>query len=151
MAGSSVNLLAVRAVRNNRFCDPVGLLLAVAERLQAHLDATARAVGITHAQAKLLMQLDQPMRLGDLASQKDCDPSSITALVQRLERDDLVRRDVDPSDARARRIRITPKGKRLRQKFMDVIGDGSAAVQDLTCEQRIALARLFTAELAVPA
>ena len=94
MAGSSVNLLAVRAVRNNRFCDPVGLLLAVAERLQAHLDATARAVGITHAQAKLLMQLYQPMRLGDLASQKDCDPSSITALVQRLERDVSKLRDM---------------------------------------------------------
>src|SRR3978361_777452 len=78
---------------------PVGLLLAVAERLQAHLDATARAVGITHAQAKLLMHPDHPLRLGDLASQKDCDPSSITALVQRLERDGLVQRDVDPSDA----------------------------------------------------
>lgn len=122
---------------------PVGLLLAVAESLQAHLDSTARAVGITHAQARVLMQLDQPTRLGDLASQKDCDPSSITVLVQRLERDGLVQREVDPGDARARRIRITPKGKRLRQKFMDGVGDGRAAVQDLTVEQRTLLAQMI--------
>ncbi|MCU1396860.1 MAG: Transcriptional regulator, MarR family [Ilumatobacteraceae bacterium] len=126
---------------------PVGLLLAVAERLQAHLDATARSVGITHAQVKLLMQLDQPLRLCDLATLQECDPSSVTALVQRLERDGLVQRDVDPTDARARRIRISAKGKRLRQKFLDAMGDGRDALDLLTVEQRTALARIISPSL----
>ncbi|MCU1400655.1 MAG: transcriptional regulator MarR family [Acidimicrobiales bacterium] len=122
---------------------PVGMLLAVAERIQSHLDATARAVGITHAQVKVLMQLDQPQRLCDLASLQDCDPSSITALVQRLERDCLVQREVDPNDGRARRIRITAKGKRLRQKFLELMGDGRAALDTLSVEQRTALAAMI--------
>ena len=128
----------------------VGLLLAVAERLQSHLDAAARAVGITHAQIKVLMQLDQPLRLCDLATLQDCDPSSITALVQRLERDGLVQRDVDPHDARARRIRISAKGKRLRQRFLDSIGDGSSALEGLTTEQRAALSGLISPGLISP-
>lgn len=122
---------------------PVGILLAVAERLHAHLDATARAVGITHAQAKVLTQLDQPMRLCELASLHACDPSSITALVQRLERDGLVQREIDPTDARARRIRISVKGKRLRQKFFDLVGDGSAAMDGMSTDQRTALAAMI--------
>ncbi len=124
---------------------PVGLLLAASERLNAHLESTARAVGITHAQMRVLMQLDQPTRLCDLASLHECDPSSITSLVQRLERDGLVQRDVDPTDARARRIRISAKGKRLRQKFQDTVGDGSAALADMPREQRLALAAMISA------
>lgn len=91
------------------------------------------------------MQLDQPIRLGDLASLHECDPSSITSLVQRLERDGLAQREVDPTDARARRIRITAKGRRLRQKFQETVGDGSAALADMPTEQRAALAAMITA------
>ncbi|MCU1365631.1 MAG: transcriptional regulator MarR family [Ilumatobacteraceae bacterium] len=119
------------------------MLLAVAERIQSHLDATARAVGVTHAQVKVLMQLDQPQRLCDLASLQDCDPSSITALVQRLERDGLVQREVDPNDARARRIRISAKGKRSRQKFLELMGDGRAALDTLSADERAALAAMI--------
>ena len=102
-------------------------------------------MGITHVQAKLLMHLDQPQRLCDLASMQDCDPSSVTSLVQRLERDGLVQREIDPNDARARRIRISAKGKRLRQKFQDTVGDGSAALADMTRDQRLALAAMISA------
>jgi hypothetical protein len=40
---------------------------------------------------------------------------------------------------------ITAAGKRARQKFLDLLGDGSAVIEALTDDQRAGLARLFAA------
>jgi len=122
---------------------PVASLMHVAALLQSHLDDAAQSVGITPTQARLLMKLDQPRRLSDLAEAQSCDPSSITVLVQRLERDGFVARVVDRTDARARPIKLTPKGRKTRTRFEQLIGDGSSALSDLTDEQRMALSAWF--------
>lgn len=108
----------------------VGLILGLAERLRAHLDLAADAVGLTAQQAELLMRIDAPTRMSDLADQRVCDPSSITGLVQRLERDGFVSRTVDPRDGRVRIVRLTPKGRRARLRFQDSVGDGSAVAHN---------------------
>jgi DNA-binding MarR family transcriptional regulator len=122
---------------------PVASLIHVASLLQAHMDDVAHSVGITPTQARLLMRLDEPRRLSDLAEAQSCDPSSITVLVQRLERDGFVTRVIDRTDARARLIKLTPKGRKARTRFEEMIGDGSSALGDLTNEQRMALAAWF--------
>jgi DNA-binding MarR family transcriptional regulator len=43
--------------------------------------------------------------------------SSLTGLVDRTERNGLVRRESDPSDARAVRIVLTPRGAKLADEF----------------------------------
>lgn len=106
------------------------LILGLAERLRAHLDLVADAVGPTAQQAELLMRIDAPTRMSDLADQRVCDPSSITGLVQRLERDGFVSRTVDPRDGRVRIVRLTPKGRRARLRFQDSVGDGSAVAHN---------------------
>jgi DNA-binding MarR family transcriptional regulator len=51
-----------------------------------------------------------PLTLGRLADAEQVRPPTITRLVQALEADGLVRREPDPTDARAVRIAVTPLG-----------------------------------------
>jgi DNA-binding MarR family transcriptional regulator len=44
------------------------------------------------------------------------DKTRLIALLDQLERDGLVRREPDPSDRRARIVRITPKGRRRYER-----------------------------------
>lgn len=127
------------ACQNN----PVASLIHVAGLLQAHMDEAAQSVGVTPTQARLLMKLDEPTRLSDLAEAQSCDPSSITVLVQRMERDGFVTRVVDRTDARARLIKLTPKGRKARTRFEEMIGDGTSALSHLTDEQRLVLSAWF--------
>lgn len=81
--------------------------------------------------------------MGDLAERQTCDPSSVTTMMARLERDGFVRRIPDPLDARARLVQLTPKGKRVREQFLNRVGDGSDLIDELPDDQRSALASLF--------
>jgi DNA-binding MarR family transcriptional regulator len=54
-----------------------------------------------------------PITLGDLAATEQVRPPTMTRLVRALERDNLVRREKDPADARVVRLRATAKGERL--------------------------------------
>jgi DNA-binding MarR family transcriptional regulator len=127
-------------------CDenPLALLVGLADQLRLHFEAAAKQLGLTPGQAQLLTRLEGNVRMGDLASLSMCDPSSVTTTVQRLERDGLVQRVVDPHDARARLVRLTSKGIRLRHRFMDLLGDGSGILGALPQQHRAALAQLFT-------
>jgi len=51
--------------------------------------------------------------LGELAAAEQVKPPTMTRLVQALEREGLVRRGVDPGDARIVRLRATPRGESL--------------------------------------
>ena len=122
---------------------PLALLMGVAERLRVLLESIAVDLGLTPAQAQILAQLETPRRMGDIAQQQTCDPSSVTTMMQRLERDGLVERVVDPKDSRARLVKLTAKGRRRRTQFMGRVGDGRAVLDDLPDDQRAALAALF--------
>jgi DNA-binding MarR family transcriptional regulator len=125
--------------------NPLALIMVLAERLQADFEAAAAQVGLTPAQVKVLVRIDQPRRLSDLAQQQSCDPSSMTTMVQRLERDGLLVRTIDPLDARARLVQPTAKGRKLRTRFLELVGDGSRIIDALPDAQRAALAGLFAA------
>ena len=45
--------------------------------------------------------------------------SNVTGLVTRLETRGLVRREVDPQDARAKRVTLTPEGKALVERSVE--------------------------------
>ena len=131
-------------------CDqnPFALLIGLAERLQVFFDERAAQVGLTPGQAHALMHIEGPTRMGDLAEQQTCDPSTVTAMVQRLERDGYVQRVIDPNDARARLIQLTPLGRRARAKLAMLVDEAPTVIHDLPVDQRVALAALFSAETA---
>ncbi len=86
-------------------------LLAVVARLNRL--ATQRIhMPLPSAQARLLATIEAhgEARIGDLAAVDHCSQPTMTTQVRRLEDAGLVSRTIDPGDARAVRIKITPVG-----------------------------------------
>ena len=57
----------------------------------------------------------------DLGRRAGLEPSTMTGLLDRMERDGIVVRRSDPTDRRAHRICLTKDGKRFRQPVLEVV------------------------------
>lgn len=102
-------------------------LLAVVARLNRY--ATQRIqMPLPAAQARLLSTIDAQgeARICELAAVDHCSQPTMTTQVRRLEDAGLVTRTVDPGDARAVRIRITPEGMRTLNR---VRADRAASIE----------------------
>lgn len=86
-------------------------LLAVVARLN-RLATQRIQMPLPSAQARLLATIEAQgeARIGDLAAVDHCSQPTMTTQVRRLEDAGLVSRTIDPGDARAVRISITPEG-----------------------------------------
>ncbi|MCC6877231.1 MAG: MarR family transcriptional regulator [Sandaracinaceae bacterium] len=75
----------------------------------------ARQHGLTGPQVTALKILEQvgELSLSELSAQMSAKNSTITGLVDRMERDGLVRRERSETDRRIVRLRATDKGKRI--------------------------------------
>ncbi|WP_407688891.1 MarR family winged helix-turn-helix transcriptional regulator [Mycobacterium sp. HUMS_1102779] len=102
-------------------------LLAVVARLNRLATQRIR-MPLPAAQARLLATVEAhgEARIGDLAAVDHCSQPTMTTQVRRLEEAGLVTRTVDPGDARAVRIQITPAG---RQTLNAVRADRAAAIE----------------------
>ncbi|AIJ24849.1 MarR family winged helix-turn-helix transcriptional regulator [Amycolatopsis methanolica] len=79
---------------------------------------SAREHGITMPQGQLLCVLmGRPYGMTELGAVLRLAKSSLTGLVDRTERNGLVRREPDPRDTRAVLVALTPEGKRLAGEF----------------------------------
>lgn len=79
---------------------------------------SAREHSLTPQQGQLLCVLmAQPYGMGELGAMLRLAKSSLTGLVDRSERNGLVRREPDPGDQRAVRVALTPQGARLAEEF----------------------------------
>ncbi|PRY54074.1 MarR family winged helix-turn-helix transcriptional regulator [Glycomyces artemisiae] len=82
----------------------------------------ARQFDLTTAQSQLLcIILPRPFGMFELAKALGLAKSSITGLVDRCERRDLVRREAVPGDGRASLVTLTPKGAQLAEELHEVI------------------------------
>ncbi|UGQ15412.1 MarR family transcriptional regulator [Yinghuangia sp. ASG 101] len=78
----------------------------------------ARDYGLTAQQGQLLCVLmPQPYGMGELSAILGLAKSSLTGLVDRTERNGLVRREGDARDTRAVRVALTPQGSALVREF----------------------------------
>ena len=80
-------------------------------------------------QRHLLVKLDQPRRMGDLAQVMNQLPSSLTAIADALETRGLVMRERDPSDRRAWLLRLTDEGTAFRT---DMLAQAGSLFRDVT-------------------
>ena len=90
------------------------LLAKAAERGGALMEEHLRPLGLysrTWAVLRLVTERG-PMRQVDIGAALDVDRTTITALVDQLERDGLVRRERDPADRRAHAVTSTDEGRR---------------------------------------
>ena len=95
-------------------------IFAAFTRIQARFDEFEAEVDddLTDNQRHMLVKLDQPRRMGDLARVMDALPSSLTAIADALEARGLVERMRDPDDRRAWLLCLTDPGRTLRAEML---------------------------------
>jgi DNA-binding MarR family transcriptional regulator len=98
----------------------LGILLFVANRAleQRAFDAVLAAgiTDITLAQARIAARIaPEGSRVSDLAEQARVTKQSAASLVEQLEKAEYVERVPDPTDGRARLVRLTPRLQRVAQ------------------------------------
>jgi len=106
-------------------------LLRTAVAVRRHLEEVGDRHGLTGPQARLLLALDEPMRMHAAAGATSCEPSHLTALAEQLERSRLLDREPDPSDRRARRLVLTASGLALREQLLAAVLEDAPVVSRL--------------------
>ena len=122
-------------------------------RLAAELDPllapvfTARGLGDGEFDVlATLRRSGEPFELspGDLSASTMVTSGAVTKRVDRLERSGLVTRRVSEVDARARLIRLTPKGRRLvDEAVVDHVANEERLLSGLSAAERDSLAALL--------
>ena len=109
--------------------------LALAEPIQAKLWQLAE---ITLTQVQVLRALrDRPLTLGKLGQSVGLSPTSVTRIVDRLERRGLVSRRRESDDRRLVRVHLEPAGDSLMGEIRVVRGSNlHLAVDAMTGEER---------------
>jgi DNA-binding MarR family transcriptional regulator len=106
---------------------PGFLLWHATLRWQRDIAAGLEPLDLTHVQFVLLAcawwmngQGLRPTQV-ELATQAGTDVKMTSQVVRSLERKGLVEREVDAGDTRARRVRVTPRGRRLAPRAIAVV------------------------------
>jgi DNA-binding MarR family transcriptional regulator len=105
----------------------VGLLMQIAFRAMEQRVLTALAESgfsdISVAQARIVAQIDAAgTRLTELAERAQITKQTASFLVDQVERAGYVKRVPDPSDRRARLVRLTDRGRRVTD-FANSVAD----------------------------
>jgi len=111
-------------------------LTDVSRALRTYVDQCARRHGMTRAQWAALLRLDrrEGMTQAEMADALEIQPISLVRLIDRLCEQKLVERRPHPSDRRANRLYLTPKGRatleRLAPLGRSISGDVLAGFGD---------------------
>lgn len=93
-------------------------------------DAAFRPAGVTRAQAAVLSYLvsDDGMSQSELADRLDIGKVALGSLVDKLEAAGMVERQADDSDRRAKRVRLTKKGRRTLDALRELGAEANEQV-----------------------
>ena len=100
------------------------------------------------AQAGMLLQLESPLPMSELATRLACDSSNVTGLVDRLEARGLVERRPYAQDRRVKHVVLTEAGHQMRVELMDQIWQPPPGLQRLSQEEQLQLRDLLGRALA---
>lgn len=100
---------------------PIGKIRRAYLSMQRCADAVFSPRKITTDQFSLLWILwrREGIRQNELADELYTDPNTVTAMLVRLEKRGLIRREVCAQDGRARRVSLTPAGRRLTSRLSE--------------------------------
>ena len=87
--------------------------------------AVANIGGVKPAYLGVLWCLlrEEGVKMNELGRCAGLEPSTMTGLLDRMERDNLVERRADPTDRRAQLIWLTPQGKSAKNVILQVVND----------------------------
>jgi len=97
----------------------------VARMLRTYADHKASRFGITRAQWAVLVRLDrfEGLKQSELAEMLDLQPITLTRLLDRLGDNNLIERQSDPNDRRAKRLYLTVEARSLLVRLGDLSDD----------------------------
>lgn len=136
-----------RAGIDRTVVDLANAFLGVMDEMREHLERVASAHDLNAPTALTLRMLDEPLAQRDIAEAIECDPSYVTAIVDRLEAVDAVERHPDPDDRRVKLVALTEHGRALREVVGIDLLSGLRFPQRLTLEERRQLLDLLTRAL----
>ncbi|MFE7566944.1 MarR family winged helix-turn-helix transcriptional regulator [Streptomyces sp. NPDC057539] len=95
-------------------------LFEIRSHVHAELKELAREAGLTDTQTDALWRLSRgpEMTARRLADRLQCDASTATSMIDRLEKRGLVRRVPHPTDRRVKVIQLTSEGCALRDRVI---------------------------------
>lgn len=99
-------------------------------------------IELTHQECHMLIKLDQPKRMGVLASDMLTVPSTITSTADALEASGYLSRQRDPEDRRAWLLVLTDKGLEMRQALVAEAGALFHRASGLDADETAEFARL---------
>jgi MarR family transcriptional regulator, organic hydroperoxide resistance regulator len=110
------------------------LLAALVPALERRLALVTTELGLSKAQAQLLVQLPshQPLSQREMSQRLHCAPSSVVSLIDSLEQRGWLTRRVDSADRRVNVLVLTPAGREVRERFLRRLLDPPAAIRRLS-------------------
>jgi DNA-binding MarR family transcriptional regulator len=97
-------------------------LVIAMHRLLRGLRKAANMPGAPHATQLIVLALlaqHGPLRVGELAARSPCSQPTATLTIAGLETAGLAKREPDPDDGRASRVRITEEGERTLRSLAE--------------------------------
>ncbi len=119
---------------------------SASRKMQKYYNSKLAEHGITIAQSFIVLSLLEKdgQNVKELAECLSIDSSAITGLVDRLEKEGLVERRVDPNDRRAFRIVLTTGGRELAEGLLPVAVEFNDNLKkNLTKQELAALLKFF--------
>lgn len=109
---------------------------AAMKKIDKSLSTRLDDYGISIPQSFILFCLGEEdgITLKDIGHRTFIDSSSMTVLVDKLEKDGLVKRCLDSQDRRAIRVFITDKGRGIAEQIMEVEYEFNSTLYDLLGE-----------------
>ena len=103
-------------------------LAVTAELKQEFAVAGVERVRPSYLGVLMSLWLDDGLNAAELGRRAGLEPSTMTGMLDRMERDDLLTRKADPEDRRAHRIYLTDSGRRIREPVLAVVNKTLARV-----------------------
>ena len=100
------------------------LITQVADIMLMARESEVKPYGITAVQTKVLGIITyhkKPVRVSELSKRLQRKPNGVTALIDRMKKDDLVYESDETESKKKRIIGITEKGKKIYEETRDII------------------------------
>jgi DNA-binding MarR family transcriptional regulator len=109
---------------------------AAMKKIDRHLSGQLEPYGVSIPQTFVLTCLydENGITLKEIGNRTLIDSSSMTVLVDKLEKDKLVERQLDPEDRRAIRVYITDKGKAIAEELVKIGTEFNVQLYDMLGE-----------------
>jgi DNA-binding MarR family transcriptional regulator len=119
---------------------PTAVIGWLHRRMRHRLDHRLEQFGLTGVQWTVLAHLgnEDGLSQGELQRRLAIEGATLTHIVQRLEREDFIRRSCDPEDRRRQRVWLTEKSRALLPELAEIVAEHRAFVQRGLADDEIA-------------